>query len=154
MPRVVVDTNVVISGLISPAGTPGRVVAAILDGRVVAVITPALAAEIVDVVERPRLAPRIDDDTVGALLELVWPGLPAVEIDVDIRDVQDRIVLAAALAGDAEAIVTGDRDLLADEGLVAWLAARGIAVLTPADLLDLLGSGPAPPTSGPAPPGR
>lgn len=145
MPRVVVDTNVVISGLINPAGTPGRVVAAMLDGRLEAVVTPALAGELVDVVGRPRLAPRIDDDTVGALLELVWPSLPSVEIDVDLRDVDDRIVLAAAIAGDAEAIVTGDRDLLADEGVVAWLAARGIALLTPADLLDLLGSERSPP---------
>lgn len=139
MPRVVVDTNVVISGLINPAGTPGRVVAAILDGRVVAVITPALAAEMVDVVERPHLSPRIDEDTVGALLELVWPGLPAVEIDVDIRDVEDRIVLAAALAGDAEAIVTGDRDLLDDAELGEWLTARGIEVITPAELTRRLG---------------
>lgn len=145
MPRVVIDTNVVISGLINPTGAPGRVVAAMLDGRLTAVVTPELAGEMADVVARPGPATRIDDDTVGALLELVWPGLPAVQIDVHIRDVGDHIVLAAAVAGDAEAIVTGDRDLLADETLVAWLAERGIAVLTPTDLLARLGPEGSPP---------
>jgi len=39
------------------------------------------------------------------------------------------------VAGRAEAIVTGNRDLLADARLLAWLRERGIDVLTPAELL-------------------
>lgn len=140
MPRVVIDTNVLISGPINPTGTPGRIVAAILDGRVELIVTAELAAELVDVITRPRLAPRLDDDVLGALLELIWPALPDVEIevdiDVDLRDPDDRVVLAAAIAGAADAIVTGDRDLLDDEGVVRWLAHRGIALLTPTHLLE------------------
>jgi predicted nucleic acid-binding protein len=44
-------------------------------------------------------------------------------------------VIAAALAGRAPVIVTGDRDLLADADLAAWLAVRGIVVMTPAEAL-------------------
>jgi hypothetical protein len=42
--------------------------------------------------------------------------------------------------GAAEAIVTGDKDLLEDAELATWLGHRGISVITPANLLDLLES--------------
>jgi hypothetical protein len=46
--------------------------------------------------------------------------------------------VAAAVAGGAEAIVTGDRDLLEDDKLAAWLSERNIAVCAPRDLLRCL----------------
>lgn len=92
-----------------------------------------------DVISRPRLARyEIDDDVVGAILELVWPGLPVVDIQAVLRDVDDRILVEAAVAGAADAIVTSDRDLLDDADLVAWLGLRGISVIAPADLLELV----------------
>jgi len=125
--------------LIAPAGRPGRVLAAILDGRVDAIVTPDLLDELLDVISRPRLARyELDDDVVGAILELVWPGMPRVGIQAVLRDVDDRIVVEAAVAGAADAIVTGDKSLLDAADLVAWLAHRGISVITPADLLELL----------------
>jgi len=36
-------------------------------------------------------------------------------------------------------IVTGDRDLLDDAALVAWLLERGVEVVTPAELIERLG---------------
>ena len=60
-----------------------------------------------------------------------------MELDVAVRDPRDAPVVAAAVAGRAEAIVTGDADLLA-AGLCTWLAERGIEVLTPAELLERL----------------
>ena len=51
----------------------------------------------------------------------------------------DAPVVAAALAGAADAIVTGDSDLLADEALCRWLAERDVEVLTPVVLLERLG---------------
>ena len=104
-----------------------------------AIVTPDLLYELLDVISRPRLARyELDDDVVGAILELVWPGMPRVGIQAVLRDVDDRIVVEAAVAGAADAIVTGDKDLLDDADLVAWLAHRGISVIAPADLLELL----------------
>jgi predicted nucleic acid-binding protein len=47
-------------------------------------------------------------------------------------------VIAAALAGNAPVIVTGDRDLLKGEQLTEWLAERGIEVIRPVELLRRL----------------
>ena len=47
-------------------------------------------------------------------------------------------MIAAALAGNAPVIVTGDRDLLNGEQLTEWLAERGIEVIRPVELLRRL----------------
>lgn len=92
-----------------------------------------------EVISRPQHARyQIDDDVVGAIVGLVWPGMPGIGIQAVLRDVDDRIVVEAAVTGAADAIVTGDKDLIDDADVVAWLMDRGISVLTPAELLALL----------------
>ena len=104
------------------------------------VATWALAEEVVDVLRRPRIAKYgVDEADIGAVLAVLAPFLPAVDVEVALRDPRDVPVVAAALAGRAEAIVTGDQDLLADRGLLDWLRARGVEVLAPATLLERLG---------------
>jgi len=53
--RVVVDTNVWVSGLIDPDSVPGQVLELVRERRVEAVASWELAEEIVDVLRRPRL---------------------------------------------------------------------------------------------------
>lgn len=77
-------------------------------------------------------------DLIDLLQTLAWT-LPTVDIDVDIRDPGDAPVVAAAVAGRADAIVTGDADLLDDAELREWLTARGVRLLSPSELLDELG---------------
>ncbi len=74
------------------------------------------------------------------MLRLLAPALPVADVDVPIRDPDDAPVVAAALAGAADVIVTGDSDFIADADLRAWLADRGVSVATPAELLDQLAS--------------
>lgn len=137
--RVVVDTNVWISGLINPDGTPGRLIGAAADGRIDPVVSWELVRELFDVLARPRIRRlRIEEQDIDDLVAAFGQLLPEIVVQVEIRDPDDAAVVAAALAGKVDAIVTGDRDFLDDESLRSWLRERGIEVLTPRELLDRL----------------
>jgi putative PIN family toxin of toxin-antitoxin system len=103
------------------------------------VLSWELAEELVDVLRRPKLRKyQIEEQDVADILELIAGDLPDVDVDVALRDPQDAPVVAAAVAGNARAIVTGDADLLELQELQRWLAERGVEVLTPVDLLERL----------------
>jgi predicted nucleic acid-binding protein len=71
-------------------------------------------------------------------MALLAPFLPHVEASIELRDPSDVQVIDAALAGHADVIVSGDRDLLEDERLRTQLADRRIRLLTPRELADEL----------------
>jgi putative PIN family toxin of toxin-antitoxin system len=138
--RVVVDPNVWVSGLIDPLSPPGRVLAAVLERRLEVVSSWELVDEVSAVLERPKLQDyEFDASDMLDLLRTVAITLPTVDVDVEIRDPADAPVVAAAVAGRAEAIVTGDADLLEDAELRRWLDERGVRVLTARKLVDELG---------------
>jgi len=104
------------------------------------VATWELAQELLAVVARPKLRRyRITPKDERQVLVLLARAFPSIEMNVPLRDPDDAAVVAAALADHAEAIVTGDRDLLEDGELQAWLRERGVEVLTPIELLARLG---------------
>lgn len=140
--RVVVDTNVWISGLIVPDGPPGQVLRAMRDRRFELVVSWQLAEELADVLRRPRLHRYgIDQSDIEDVFRLMTPALPTTDVDVPIRDPADAPVVAAALAGAAEAIVTGDADFLDDDALRFWLETHSVRVLSPRELLEELECG-------------
>jgi putative PIN family toxin of toxin-antitoxin system len=103
------------------------------------VATWELVEELAEVLRRPRLTRLgITESDVISVLAHLAPVLPTLEVDVQLRDPKDVPVVAAAVAGHADAIVTGDRDLLDNEELRAWLRERGVEVLVPAELLERL----------------
>ena len=105
--------------------------------------------EIAEVLSRPRFrASGIRPEHVRAVLLLLAPLLPDVEVALPVRDADDLPVLASALAGGVDAIVTGDRDLLDDARLRALLLERGIEVLTPAEMLGRVSSRRSGPSAG------
>jgi putative PIN family toxin of toxin-antitoxin system len=117
------------------------VLAAVRAGTIDPVVSWELVEELVGVLRRPKLARyRIHEDDVEALLALLAPFLPTVELALEPRDPDDAPVIAAAVAGGAEAIVTGDADLLDDPALRKWLQERAIEVLEPGELLTRLQS--------------
>lgn len=137
--RAVVDTNIWVSGLIIPTSTPGLVLAAVRDRTIDAVASWALAEEIIEVLRRPKLARYgLTEVDVRQVLELLGPLLPRVEVDVPLRDPGDVPVVAAAVAGNADLVVTGDADLLDDGPVRRWLARHDIEVMTAAEVLRLL----------------
>lgn len=119
--RVIVDTNVLISGLLTPTGAPGKIVNAILDGRIIAVFSQETAAELRDVLARPKLQqyftragvnPAVFFDHLLEIIEVVHLG----ETSLPIRDPKDRPFLGlAASKPRPDALVTGDQDFTASE---------------------------------------
>jgi len=53
--RIMVDTNIFVSGIISKKGTPAKIIEAILEGILVPVMSEATFAELQEVLHRPRL---------------------------------------------------------------------------------------------------
>ena len=126
-PRVVLDTNVIVSG-IGWGGTPAAILDAVSDGQLVLVTSAPLLAELRRVLEYPRLAKVIQGgaqlaDLVAASGVVVAPTRTLTVVSDD----DDNRVLEAAIEGAADYIVSGDTDLL-DLG-----SFRGIPILTPAE---------------------
>lgn len=139
MLRVTVDTSVLVSNLIVPAGVPAQVIRAWRASRFVLVTSPKILAETRRTLEYPRIRrkyPLADGDVVRflALLELE-AEVVRYEPDVSearLRDPNDEMVLACALAGSASLVVTSDQDLLV---LGEY---RGVRTVTPRQLLARL----------------
>jgi len=86
---------------------------------------------------KPKLGRyEIADRDIEDELLILRATLPHIEVDVTLRDPRDAPVVAAAVSGRPDAIVTGDADLLDDESLRSWLIERGIEVLTPAEFVQ------------------
>lgn len=113
--RVVIDPNVWISGLIRPAGIPGEVIRAVIDGVVTAVITPHLLEELTGVLARAKFRRWISHEDAVAFIETLT-GTADLYLDTEhegphTRDPKDDYLVA--LANSAHAlIITGDADLL------------------------------------------
>jgi putative PIN family toxin of toxin-antitoxin system len=114
--RVVLDTNVLVSGLAYPAGVPGRIVGAWLRGGLDVVLSKYILDEMVRVLPRlsrnKRSAAEIRDlaDSFLFMAEIVEPS---GEVEEALRDKADGAVLGTLLAARADYLITGDKDLLA-----------------------------------------
>lgn len=119
--RVVLDTNVLLSGIAYPASVPGRILAAWRHGSIEVLLSDYIIDELRRVL--PRLSHRhgltaaeIDDlvDILSIQCEIIEPAACAAP---ELRDPNDLSVLGTLLAGlqssGADYLVTGDKDLLA-----------------------------------------
>ena len=114
-------------------------------GAFVWITSPDLIAEFRQVTSRPNLARRIRPLVRDAIADALWDRAvlvtPASEFP-HCRDPKDNLVVATAVAANADFIVTTDRDLYDDPGLVARLRDEwSIRVALPVEFLAVLGSG-------------
>lgn len=138
MLRAVLDTNVIVSGLIRPAGAPGQILERLLDEAFILVISPDLVDELRRSLRRPRVRRYIllsSDELEGRIAQLETLADPVegkIELKVEIRDPDDIKFLVAAVEARADYVVTGDADLL------TLGEHEGIRIVTPRAFLELL----------------
>ena len=108
-PVWVLDTNVLVSGLLSPFGPPGRLVDALLARHLLIAIDDRIEAEYCEVLARPRLGiPAVRRAAVQAIFQfqvhvttLPWSGSASPDED-------DTMFLEVALQTSARTLVTGN----------------------------------------------
>lgn len=115
--QAVLDTNVVVSALIW-GGTPFKLFEMATEGHLTLYTSPALLAELREVLTRDHLARRLAqqhtaiDDALRLYEELCIAVTPQSTPRAVPNDIDDDQVIACALAAGVELIVSGDRDLL------------------------------------------
>jgi uncharacterized protein len=117
--RVVVDTNVFVSGLMLPASVPGRILAAGHTGGFEIVLCEAILEEIGTALRYPKVRKRIGlsdeelDRYVQALRYMADVVDPAGVLAQVPGDKDDEVILATLIVAKADWLVTGDAALLA-----------------------------------------
>jgi uncharacterized protein len=135
--RIVADTNIVVSGFLF-GGTPLRVLEAGKLGIVELCTSQILLDEFAEVIERPCFDRKFAETGISRRrivsdYAAISTVVPTLKMRGQIsRDPDDNEVIACALAGDCEFIVTGDNDLLVLEDY------RGIVITTAAGFLSEL----------------
>jgi len=114
--RVIIDTNILVSGLISQSSPPAKIIDAILKGYIIPIMSPTTFAELEEVLHRPQLLQyfRRADLTPYQLLnqlELIAQIVKPRASRTPIRDNKDRPFLELAATRPApDFIITGDKD--------------------------------------------
>ncbi len=132
--RVVLDTNVYLSAFYFPTGIPARIFEAGIFRLYRRIVSPALIEEYARISREKFKAAegKIEKDKKNILhgAEAVRPGFIPYAVP---GDEDDNHIIACALAGKADLIVSGDKDLLRLKEY------EGIAIIRPMDFLRTLG---------------
>jgi putative PIN family toxin of toxin-antitoxin system len=138
VPRAVLDTNVLVSALISPGGSSAQLLLELRAGAFELVVSPLLLAELREVLRRDKLRRYVAGDEADAYVELIRregqvlgdpsPGGAPLSADPD-----DEFLVDLARMANVDVLVTGDSHLLE-------LRDR-LPVMTPAEFLASLALG-------------
>lgn len=134
--RVVLDTNVLVSALISKEGPPGRLLAAVKRTDLTLVTSAYQLDELREVLGRDYLRHYIrPDEAYDLLYNLESVGIIVTDLpECDLSpDPEDNPILSTAIAGEAGMIVSGDK-----KDMLALGYAGHIPIVAPAEAVDRL----------------
>jgi putative PIN family toxin of toxin-antitoxin system len=128
--RIVLDTNVLVAGLLSPFGPCGEMVRMVSSGELTLCLDARIQSEYSEVLGRPRF--RFEKDKVVALLDHIeYRGqiVASSPLSRPLPDPDDTPFLEVALSGGAKYLITGNQAHFPRE------ICRGVEVLSPSEFL-------------------
>ena len=107
--RIVLDTNVLVSGLLNPRGSPGRIVDLMLAGDVDLAVDDRILDEYLEVLSRREFGfePK-DIESLIAVIVATAVHVQAAPLENPLPDRDDEAFLEVALAAEVKALVTGN----------------------------------------------
>jgi uncharacterized protein len=130
--RVVVDTNVFVSGLLRLSSVPGRAASNVMDNSVL-LVSHSTMSELADILGQAKFDRYVSLEQRLQFIALIANKaefVPIIKVIRECRDPKDDKFLEVALNGRADVILTGDSDLLE---MHPW---RGIEILSPTRFLQ------------------
>ena len=136
-----IDTNVFVSGLISSAGAPSKILASIQSKQAVHLVSDPIVEEYLRVLEYPRIRKfkKVTDGFIADVAAYLLYQTERVELVSKIslsKDPDDDMFLATAIDGRATLIITGDQIDLLSLGTV-----KGIPIMSASEAAQRLGIG-------------
>lgn len=134
MLKIVIDTNLCISALLSP-GNPQRIVDLLTTDTFQAFYPDLLLQQLQEVAARPKIAARISAERLAQLLAVIQRNAIQVELETIpaiCRDPTDDAFLECARLADCDYLVTGDKDLLILQ------SHRKTRIVSPVEFLQVL----------------
>ncbi len=129
--NVVIDTNVMVAGLLSPFGTCGEIVRMISSGELMLCFDARILSEYNEVLLRPKF--KFEETKVAALLDyIVHSGRTVAPspLTSSLPDADDEPFLEIAIAGRAVCIVTGNQNHFPSK------LCQGIKVFSPVEFIN------------------
>jgi putative PIN family toxin of toxin-antitoxin system len=138
--RVVLDANVMVSGLISRQGPPDHILNKWLSGHFQLFVSPQILDELRRVLRYPRIYERLPKEQTAELLNKIGVASEVlagtIKLDVLTIDPSDNIYLSCAVEAKTDYLVTGNRDHFEEAGAKI----RGVRIISPRVFLDILKS--------------
>jgi putative PIN family toxin of toxin-antitoxin system len=128
------DTNVIVSGILTPEGHCGRILDLLLEGHIPIVVDSRILAEYEEVLSRPRLA--LPQQAVGVFMDFIRSRAERVVAEplrASLPDPSDLPFLEVA-SSSGSMLVTGNRRHFPNK------ACRKVKILSAAECIDLLRS--------------
>ncbi len=128
--KVVLDTNVLVAGLLSPFGLCGDIVRMVSAANLTLCVDARILSEYHEVLGRPKF--NFDQDKVAAILDYIEHHslvVASVPLSASLPDPDDEAFLEIAISGGANYLVTGD------EAHFPSQLCQGVKVVSPAGFL-------------------
>ena len=131
MVKIVCDTNIYISSLITTEGPPDEVLSLARNGKIVVYISPFIINEIEKVLQKKLLMEKkVIKGVIKEIKSFTHPVIPKISIKIIKEKVSDNHILECALEAKAEFLVSGDK-----KHLLPFKKYKKIKIVSPSEFL-------------------